>query len=103
MSKPSLPVVPSSLLDMNKGEILSFAVPVFYFSTIPVARYLASTAIPSVLPAVLELFGTKTTSSPIAALGGLYFAVAYPLSAGLSVLGQTMSAGGYKNKSEHRF
>lgn len=88
-----------SLLDMNRGDLFSYCVPVFYFSTVPVAEQLASRYVPSILPSLLTLLQVKSpATSFIAALGGIYFAVAYPLSAGLSVLGQTMN-GGYKNKN----
>ena len=49
--------------------------------------------------AALRTFGVASSSKSIVALGGLYFLVAYPLSGGGSIYGQTLGpAAKYTNK-----
>ncbi|KAL8280225.1 hypothetical protein RQP46_007339 [Phenoliferia psychrophenolica] len=93
---------PGSLLDITNGDVIGYAIPVIYLSTAPVAAFIAQTGLFSrAVPAFVSALGIKPDKS-LALLGAVYFLVAYPISGGWSILGQTMGPTAQYNNKEPR-
>lgn len=94
-------VVKPSILNIKPGELTGAIVPVLYFCAAPLAdRIVDQYNLVALLLARLPA-GIISDKAIIVALGTWYLAVAYPLSGGLSIFGQSTGAGvGYDNKSE---